>query len=192
MIKRLGLIFMFGILAFSYGAVIPLNADISMPNGAYGVTNYFKKKPPKPLKFIYIGQSVSQVGKKKIPYRVYISEGKGKFGNGVYRVWLSFVKEDAFKSILQGIKKANEEAYKTFHKKPSVSAEEAADAIAPMQGAMSLTEVDCKKSTIDIVSGSGQIQMKMVYKIDKNSPALNKKIYNLVCTKGKLPIIYVK
>ena len=190
--KYIGFIFGVLVFSFSYGLVIPLNTDASIPKSAYGITAYTKAKPPKPLQYMYIGESISEVGKKKIPYRVYISKGKGKFGDGVYRVWLSFVKEDKFKAILQGIKKANEEAYKTLHKKPSVSAEEAANAIAPMNGMFELTEVNCKKSVIYTLGGAGQIRMRMVYKIDKNSPPLNKKIYNLVCTKGKLPIIYVK
>ncbi|PMP90137.1 MAG: hypothetical protein C0170_07100, partial [Hydrogenobaculum sp.] len=78
------------------------------------------------------------------------------------------------------------------HKKPELSAEEAANEIVPLSSKLALTEVDCKNKKITLMLGGGQIKMNMVYKINKKSPAINKKIYNLVCQKGKLPIIYIK
>ena len=185
------LFFSVGALMSVYGAVIPLKSNVSMESGAYGITNYYKKIS-KPLSFMYVGDSISKVGKKEEKYRVYISKGKGKFGDGIYRVWLSFVNENYFKNLVANIKKVNEEAYKTFHKKPKLSAEEAANEMVPLSSKLSLTEVNCKKKEITIMLGGGQIHMNMLYKIHKNSPAINKKIYNLVCEKGKLPIIYIK
>ncbi|GAB6077911.1 hypothetical protein [Hydrogenobaculum acidophilum] len=176
-VKRiLASFFFLGAIISSYGMVIPLKSDVKMENGAYGVTNYYKKVS-KPLSFMYVGDSISKVGKKKEKYRVYISKGKGKFGDNVYRVWLSFVNENYFKNAVASIRK--------------LSPEEAANEISPSSGMLSLAEVDYKANKITIV-GMGPIKVNMVYKIDKNAPPINKKIYNLVCEKGKLPIIYIK
>ncbi len=73
------------------------------------------------------------------------------------------------------IKKANEEVYKEFHRKPRLNAYEAANKIAPTSGQLSLTEVNCPKKEISIVSGGVSIQMRMVYHIDQKSPETNKK-----------------
>ncbi len=189
-----GLVFgVVGLIGESHALVINVKSDVSMGKGGYAITSYEKKKPVF-ITYAYVGNSVSKEKGKDVVYRVYMSNQKGQFGNGVYRVWLSFVRDDVYKSIEKNLKK-DAKRIKAMGLTKSIPSKEdikeEAASIAANSGGLMLAEVLCHKKEIDIISGKGPFKFKMVYHVNDKTK-LNLSIYKRACTPGVLKTVYTR
>ncbi|GAB6079009.1 hypothetical protein [Hydrogenobaculum acidophilum] len=182
----LKIISVFLILAFLIGfsfakPTINVGSSFFMHNGAYAITLY--KKPINVFSegFSYAGVS-SFKGKK---YVLYINNAKGYFGGGIYEAWISFVPLKVYKSIRYQIHKTNEDYYKETHNKPKLSAKEVANSLAPNYGMFYTIEAYCYNNKLSLINPIG---MKFIYKIGKNSPKINKRLFDLMCS-SKIPVV---
>ena len=157
-------------------------------NSSFGIGAYWITQKPQEKAFIsyrYIGDSKQG----NTIYRVCISNQKGEFGKHIYRVWISFVPENTYKSIIQNLKHTQEQL-KGFAKPiPQDKLKYYADSIACSSGMISLAQVDCQKKDITLISGRGNLKLNMVYHAYKKYK-LNYDIYKQACTPGVLKIIY--